>query len=316
LKHQNTVLVTGGSGFIGRNLVAELSRNQGLKVLSVDLNHLPTSLIDSVEYVKCDLTDSTEVEKLPDVDFVFHLAAINGTQRFYEEPWFVFYNSLVSTINVVNRYKSSSQLERFIYTSSSEVYADRYLDETIGFRTDESVAVGFNDVLNPRWSYGGAKLAGEIGLNAAAVQLGLKFTILRYHNVYGPNMGMNHVIPDFVDRARRGEFLLVGGENVRSFIHIKDAITATILAGFSKVTTGRIVHIGNESPVTMIELAKIIMAESGWEGELVVKEAPKGSTSFRCPDTSFLRNSLGFKSEFDLAKGIRDFLKFDEGVNK
>jgi nucleoside-diphosphate-sugar epimerase len=305
------VLVTGGAGFIGRNLVAALSRNEELKVVSVDLTHKQSSMIDKVQYINCDLTDPTKVEKLPEADYIYHLAAINGTQRFYEEPWFVFYNSLMSTINVINKYKASSKLQRFVYTSSSEVYADRYLDETLNLRTDESVSVGFDDVLNPRWSYGGAKLAGEIGLNAAAVQLGLKFTILRYHNVYGPNMGLNHVIPDFVDRARRGEFLLVGGDNVRSFIHVKDAIAATILAGFSEITRGKIVHIGNESPVTMIDLARIIMDESGWKGDLVIKEAPRGSTSFRCPDTTFLRNSLGFKSDFDLVKGIRDFLKFD-----
>jgi UDP-glucose 4-epimerase len=311
MKNRDSVLVTGGSGFIGKSLVAELSRNQELQVFSVDLKHDENTFIDKVQYINCDLTDPVAVKKLPNIKYVFHLAAVNGTQRFYSEPWFVFYNSLMSTINMINHFKNSNKLKRFVYTSSSEVYADRAISSDYEAKTDERVSVGFNDVLNPRWSYGGAKLAGEIGLNASFIQHGLKFTILRYHNVYGPNMGMNHVIPDFVDRGSRGEFRLIGGDNVRSFIHIKDAVAATILAGFSNLSLGKIVHIGNEAPVTMIDLAKVIMDESGWTGDLKIENAPEGSTNFRCPDTTFLRNTLGFVSEYDLISGIRNYLEFN-----
>ncbi len=311
MSNRISVLITGGSGFIGRNLVEELSGNQELQVYSVDLSHEKSSEIASVQYIDCDLTNSSEVNNLPMVDYVFHLAAINGTQRFYEEPWFVFYNSLMSTINVINHFKNSNKIKRFIYTSSSEVYADRALSEKSELKTNEYISVGFNDVLNPRWSYGGAKLAGEIGLNSAHIQLGLNFTILRYHNVYGPNMGINHVIPDFVNRGRNGEFRLMGGDNVRSFIHIKDAVAATVLAGFADLSLGKIVHIGNEEPVSMIELARVIMDESGWDGELMIEGAPEGSTNFRCPDTTFLRKTLGFKAEYDLTEGIRDYLEVE-----
>jgi nucleoside-diphosphate-sugar epimerase len=291
--------------------VRELSRNRKLHVFSVDLTHEKFSEIDDVQYLDCDLTNPAEVQKLPMADYVFHLAAINGTQRFYQEPWLVFYNSLMSTINVINHFKESNKVKKFVYTSSSEVYADRNLSENAEIKTNEYVSVGFNDVLNPRWSYGGAKLAGEIGLNSASIQLGLKFTILRYHNVYGPNMGINHVIPDFVNRGRRGEFRLMGGDNIRSFIHIKDAVAATVLAGFTDLSLGKIVHIGNEEPVSMIALARVIMEESGWVGELKIEGAPEGSTNFRCPDTTFLRKTLGFKAEYDLTRGIRDYLEVE-----
>jgi nucleoside-diphosphate-sugar epimerase len=311
LKNQELVLITGGSGFIGRSLVAQISQDNDFKVFSVDLNHNNVNLIEGVHYIDCDLTDPSKVCNLPMVDYVFHLAAINGTERFYSEPWYVFYNSLMSTINVVNHFKSSKKIKRFVYTSSSEVYADHHTGERIQTKTDESVSVGFNDVLNPRWSYGGAKLAGEIGLNAASIQLGLPFTILRYHNVYGPNMGLNHVIPDFVARGNRGEYRLIGGDNVRSFIHIDDAVRASILAGFSKLSLGKIVHIGNESPISMINLARLIMEEYGWVGDLEIEKAPEGSTNFRCPDTTFLRNTLGFEGQYDLVTGIRNYIQFD-----
>jgi UDP-glucose 4-epimerase len=311
VSNRDSVLITGGSGFIGRNLVEELSRNRELQVFSVDLTHDKSAEIVDVQYIDCNLTNPSEVQELPMVHYIFHLAAINGTQRFYQEPWFVFYNSLMSTINVINHFKESDKVKRFVYTSSSEVYADRNLSENSELKTNEDVSVGFNNVLNPRWSYGGAKLAGEIGLNSASIQLGMNFTILRYHNVYGPNMGVNHVIPDFVDRGRRGEFRLMGGDNVRSFIHIKDAVAATVLAGFADLSLGKIVHIGNEEPISMHALARVIMDESGWVGELKIESAPEGSTNFRCPDTTFLRKTLGFESEYDLARGIRDYLEVE-----
>ena len=309
-----TVLITGGNGFIGRNLVEELSNDPNLSVYSADISHDPAYTHRNVNYLICDLSSQAQVAGLPETNFIFHLAAINGTQRFYSEPWFVFYNSLMTTINLIDRFKESKILKRFVYTSSSEVYADRFSGKEEGLLTQEDVAVGFTNVLNPRWSYGGAKLAGEIALNSAAVEHGLSFSILRYHNVYGPNMGLNHVIPDVVERGRRGIYQLYGGNNVRSFIHIKDAVAATILAGFSEESIGRIVHIGNENPVTMIELAKMIMNSSGWIGEIEINDAPDGSTNYRCPGTDFLRNSLGFIAEYDLKAGIDHYLANDIGA--
>jgi len=310
---KSTILVTGGNGFIGRNLVAELSNDPNFEVISVDLFHNAAYVQNDVRYLTCDLTKQNQVKNLPEANFVFHLAAINGTQRFYNEPWFVFYNSLMTTINLIDHFKDKNVLKRFVYTSSSEVYADRFSGQEEGALTREDVAVGFSNVLNPRWSYGGAKLAGEIALNSAAVEHGLSFSILRYHNVYGPNMGSNHVIPDFVERGRRGIYRLFGGNNVRSFIHINDAVAATILAGFSEKSLGKIIHIGNENPVTMIELANIIMNSSGWIGELEINDAPDGSTNYRCPGTDFLRNKLGFEAKYDLKAGIEHYLANDTG---
>jgi UDP-glucose 4-epimerase len=310
------VIVTGGNGFIGRNLVERLSQNPSFEVFSVDINHLGLSKKTNVQYLECDLTDAESVKDLPPVDYVFHLAAINGTQRFYSEPWHVFYNSLVSTMNIVNHYKANSELKRFVYTSSSEVYADRISGEGNKIKSNESIQVGFDNVLNPRWSYGGAKLAGEIAVNAASIEYGLKFTIIRYHNIYGPNMGINHVIPDFIGRARKGVYKLFGGNNVRSFMHISDALSATLLVGFSNETEGKIVHIGNEEPVTMIELAEIIMKTNNWIGHIEIENAPEGSTNYRCPDTSYLKKTLGFTSEFDLASGIKNCVESEKWEQK
>lgn len=117
------VLVTGCGGFIGKHLVASLLNIKGVLIYGVDtakkLNQFsPPGLIETQEnFVKLpvDLTDMTSCLDLPDVDYVFHLAAINGTQLFYEIPWDVFYNSGLSTINLISRYKDCKTLKS-LYT--------------------------------------------------------------------------------------------------------------------------------------------------------------------------------------------------------
>ena len=321
IRQDSKVLVTGCGGFIGKHLCASLLSIKGVVVYGVDttekLKELSLPGINEYQenFVKLPvvLTNMKDCESLPDVDYVFHLAAINGTQLFYEIPWDVFYNSGLSTINLISRYKDCKTLEKFIYTSSSEVYADLVSADDKELKTDESTTVGFRDVFNARWSYGGAKLLGEIGVISAGHQFNFPFTILRYHNVYGPAMGINHVMPDFIDRGKAGNFELHGGENIRSFIYISDAIEATILSANSKEADNKIVHIGTMNPVSMTELAKMIMQISKWEGEIQIHPAPIGSTNFRCPDTTFLNFKLGFTPKVTLQNGLRLLLE-DRGV--
>ena len=312
IPHNSKVLVTGCGGFIGKHLIVSLLSIKGVVIYGVDTTEklkelrLPDTPETLGNFVKLpvDLTNMTGCETLPDVDYVFHLAAINGTQLFYKTPWDVFYNSGLSTINLISRYKNCNTLKKFIYTSSSEVYADLVSAEDRELKTDESTTVGFRDVFNARWSYGGAKLLGEIGVISAGHQFNFPFTILRYHNVYGPSMGINHVMPDFIDRGKTGRFELHGGENIRSFIYISDAIEATILSAHSREAENRIVHIGTMNPVSMKDLAKMIMQISKWEGEVKIYSAPVGSTNFRCPDTTFLNSTLGFTPKVSLQTGL------------
>jgi UDP-glucose 4-epimerase len=314
---RKTVIVTGCGGYIGRHLVSELISQDKFNIIGVDKADAIKELesIFSLEQLKqftrleIDLTDASQVEQLPDCQIIFHLAAVNGTQLFYEIPWTVFSNSLVPTINLISRYSKVSSLNNFVYTSSSEVYADLTEYNTHGEDTNESSLTGFKDVSNPRWSYGGAKLAGEIALFSAHHELGMPISILRYHNVYGPGMGPHHVIPDFVERGKRGIYSLNGAENIRSFIYIDDAIKATCLVAEHSMAQNRITHIGNNEPVSMMELGEKIMKIMGWRGTIRVSPAPVGSVLRRCPDISFLRNTLNFQSTVSLEEGLARTLK-------
>lgn len=315
---QTKVLVTGCGGFIGKYLVQRLLEDESLTVYGVDRKEkldtlllsdfFPTLALERFIPLSIDLTKQEDCAKLPEVNFVYHLAAINGTSLFYKIPWDVFYNSSLSTLNMIERYKGSKQLKRFIYTSTSEVYASFVDGNPELCPTPEAVSVGFQDVLNSRWSYGGAKLAGEIALLSANKQFGIPFSIIRYHNVYGPEMGLDHVIPDFIDRGRRGTFELYGSENQRSFIYISDAVSATLVIARSTHALNHIIHVGTMEMISMKYLAQKIMTLANWSGNVSEYPAPIGSTLARCPDTTFLNSVVGFNPTVSLDRGLLEVL--------
>ena len=316
---QIKVLVTGCGGFIGKYLIQRLLHNESFLVYGVDRQEkleaiessgfIPIPAMDRFIPLSIDLTRQEECLDLPEVDFVYHLAAINGTSLFYKIPWDVFYNSSASTLNMINRFKASKQLKRFVYTSTSEVYASLVDGNPEMCPTPEDVGVGFLDVLNSRWSYGGAKLAGEIALLAAGKQFGIPFSIIRFHNVYGPDMGLDHVIPDFINRGKQGVFELYGSENQRSFIYIADAVSATLKIAESGAALNKIIHVGTMDMISMRYLAQKIMSLANWSGEVIEFPSPIGSTLARCPDTTFLNTKVGYIPSVSLETGLLEVLK-------
>jgi len=117
-------------------------------------------------------------------------------------------------------------------------------------------------------------------------------------------MGSQHVIPQFIERLRDGDFRLFGGENTRSFIHVSDAIAATSLVAEADASEGQVVHIGTSEEIRISDLAQLIMSISGISGTLDIQPAPDGSVSRRCPDTHFLNGIMGFDPLISLHSGL------------
>ena len=293
----STSLVTGAAGFVGYHLAALLSDSADNAVYLVDnfargeRDRLFEALAgrENVEVILGDLRDPEFVGNLPDVDFVYHLASINGTENFYSRPFDVLEAAVTPTIALLNRFRGPA-VRRFLLSSTSETYASTVEEFNWQIPTSENVPLSVADVQNPRWSYAAAKIACEAAVNSALLQHNTPVTTVRYHNVYGPRMGFQHVIPQFIERARRGVYELHGAANRRSFIYVSDAVRLTKAVAENLGSVGETFHIGTQDEVTMEELADTIMELMGLDGSVNCFDAPAGSVMRRVPDTQKIQS--------------------------
>lgn len=306
------VLVTGGTGFIGSALVRGLL-DAGAEVRSLDndsrgaFSKLGTAQAH-IERITGDIRDAATVrDAVRGVQCVCHLAYINGTEFFYSRPELILEVATKGMMNVLDACIAEGVAE-LVLASSSEVYQAPPV-----IPTDESAPLVVPDVLNPRFSYGGGKIISEL----LAVNYGRKFfertLIFRPHNVYGPDMGREHVIPQFilrmkecVDRQPGGivQFPIQGtGEETRSFIYIDD-FTRALLRVLEEGEALGIYHIGTEREISIRDLALQVARACGREIEVVPGALLAGSTPRRCPDIHKLRQ-LGFEPAVSLEEGLR-----------
>lgn len=308
-------LVTGAGGFIGSHLanqLAKLSEVEFVYVIDMPNSVRLQTFKNNPRFrtLELDLCDSNIEEFLPnDASVVFALAALNGTGRFYTQPHTVLVNSTIPTLTVLNKY---AKLAPIVYSSSSEVYAStiELLDWTVP--TDESVPIAIENVHNPRWSYATAKLFGEIALISAAREMGATGAIVRYHNVYGPDMGVDHFVPDFISRCKEGIIQLNGSEQTRAFMYIDDAVAGTILAARNCTELIPIFHLGSSEELSILDAARIILREMGIEKQEIERlGAPVGSVSRRCADPLKAKTVLGWSANVTFSEGIRRILQMN-----
>ena len=306
------ILITGGTGFIGAHL-AQHAAAEGHAVHICDNNArgkqdgFVNNLIESagIEFFQLDLTQKEDVQQLEtDYDTVFHLAAINGTENFYKIPYTVMDVAITSTMLLLEHFRGTET--KFVFTSSSEVYAGTINKDPTQIPTSEDVACTIEDVINPRFSYGGSKLACEILINSFAEQHGIDYQIIRYHNIYGPRMGTKHVMPQFIRRAMEGEspFKIYGANQTRAFCYVDDASRATLSLALADVPAG-VYHIGNSlEEVEIIEVAKIVTEWYNLGDKFDIRSAPVGSVQRRCPNTKKLQDAIGFEPTIALKEGL------------
>jgi nucleoside-diphosphate-sugar epimerase len=314
---RRSILVTGGSGFIGSALVkALLAQNESVRVFD-DNSRGSLRRLDGVEqdieFVRGDIRDADAVaEAMRGMDEVHHLAFINGTASFYSAPDLVLDVGVKGIINVIDACRRHGT-GTLVLASSSEVYHSPPL-----VPTDESAPLVIPDPLNPRFSYGAGKIISEmLALNHGRKHFE-RVLIFRPHNVYGPDMGFDHVIPHFAARLRKlqdatgqgaREFAIQGsGKETRSFCYIDDLVAGVMLMRARGEHLG-IYHVGTAEEITIAELARRMAKAAGVEIALRPSAAPAGSTARRCPDISKLA-ALGYKPRVPLDEGLVPTLRW------
>jgi len=311
------VLVTGGTGFIGANLIDGLLA-EGYHVRAFDNNFRGRrdnldKIIADVEVCEGDIRDYAAVcEAVKGCDHVYHLAFINGTEFFYKYPGLVMDVGIRGHFNVMDACRDYG-VAKFVYASSSEIY------QTPGVvPTPEGVMGVVPDVMNPRYSYGGAKLIGELLTFHYAEQADMQRIAFRPHNIYGPAMGFEHVIPQIIQKIAHATLLFKKteatipiqgtGDETRAFCHIKDAVKGILIAA-EKGEDHNVYNVGNDRETRIADLVMLIAKHLETEITVVPGELQKGSTHRRLPDISKLK-ATGYVPSISLEQGLRQTVRW------
>jgi nucleoside-diphosphate-sugar epimerase len=305
-------LVTGGAGFIGANLARRLVAD-GHEVRVLD--NMSRGRADRLGGAACetvvpgDIRDAAAVAgAMAGCDSVIHMASVQGTARFYDDPRAVLDTAVRGTLNVLDACEKAGVRE-LLLVSSSEAYQSPPV-----IPAPETVPLSVPDPLNPRFSYGGGKIAAEL-MAIAWARAGIldRLIVVRPHNCYGIHGGYEHVIPQLATRMARlaaehdGDgpipFPIQGsGDETRAFCHVSDCVDAFALL-LEKADPLGIYHVGNPEEVTIKYLVQLIGKHYNKDVEILPGALPEGSPSRRCPDISKMR-ALGYEPRIPLAQGL------------
>lgn len=309
------ILITGGGGFIGLHLGRRL-HEAGSEVDLLDNfargardDELAEFVgLSGVRLIERNLLGPEALEDLDvDYDLMFHLAAIVGVANVLEAPLRVLRDNVALLTPLLELAAAQASLRRFVFASTSEVYAGTLELGTLPIPTPEHVPLTLPDLGRPRTSYLLSKLYGE----ALCLHSGVPVTVIRPHNVYGPRMGLAHVIPELLQRAHAAEdggtLQVFSVDHRRTFCFVSDAVEMIARAAESAACAGEAMNVGSQSPeVTIGELAQTVLTVVG--KNLTVEPGPttEGSPGRRCPDMSKTLRLTGYVARTDLEDGVRD----------
>ncbi|MBE8986227.1 GDP-mannose 4,6-dehydratase [Nostoc sp. LEGE 12450] len=299
------ILITGGAGFIGSELVHQLIAQRAKQVIVVDnlvngqrqnLENLPT---DQFELVVADIRDSDRMAKLMlGVDIVFHLACL-GVRHSIHSPHENHEVNATATLQLLSAAKAAG-VNRFVYVSSSEVYG-----------TARWVPMTEEHPTFPMTVYGAAKLAGECYTRAFYETYSYPTVVVRPFNSYGPRChhegDSGEVIPKFLLRSMAGKPMVIFGDGsqTRDFTYVSDTARAIIMAGFTASAIGQTINLGSGFEIPINDLAKEIasIVERGDTG-VIHDESRPGDVLRLYAETTKADKLLGFKPQVSLHEGL------------
>ncbi len=308
-----TALVTGAAGFVGSFLCEELLR-RGYDVVGVDNlfrgrmeNLKAAEQSKAFEFRRLDLTHATAASELKEllrrraVTHVFHFAAVNGTQHFYDRPKQVLDWNTRITIAVMESL-AGTPVEKIVYASSSEVYGDPDV-----IPTPESHPIKLKASAD-RDSYAASKAIGDFFVRLFAKDLGIEYLIVRIFNTYGERMvntQYGQVIPEFIRKCRtEPKFEIIGnGLHTRSFCYVTDTVERIV--SLAERGTEPVYNVGHDTELSILDLAKSIHALLGRPFEPVFLPERPDDHKRRCPDIRLMKATLGSLRATPLEEGLQ-----------
>jgi len=309
------ILVTGGTGFIGTNLVNKLLQlGSNVKVASDDVSK---NLNKEVEYIKVDLRNLSECIKVTkNIDIIFHLASFGFgfKANINIQPQILTNNILINTNMLESAYRNN--IEKYLFTSSIAVYDknSEVLDDNLGIRFN-------NEPEESEKYYAWSKRIGEIQSKSYYDNYKMNITIVRLSNPYGPydtfDLEKSHVVPAFILKALspENEFLINGsGKTIRNFIYVEDVVEGMLLL-LEKYSVCDPVNLCSDENLSIYELARIVLKICGKEDKKIKfdLDKPEGVIK-RLPLTNKIKNIIGFTPKTKIKEGLEKTLSWYKNV--
>ncbi len=304
-----TILITGGAGFIGSSLAETLLKKEKYRLVIADdlstgdISKLPQGFSHDVfAFYTCDVNVQEQLQwifKKEKIDIIFHYAAMVGVKRTLANPLGVLRD--IDGLKNIFEMAVKHNVEKVFFSSSSEVYG-----EPVEIPQNETTTP-----LNSRLPYAIVKNVGEAFCRSYFQTYGLKFTIFRFFNTYGPKQSKDFVVSKFINAALKNEPITIYGDGTqtRTFCYIDDNVDACIEIFEKGYYENDVVNIGNDKETSILELAQKIVMLTNSNSE--IRHLPpllEGDMSRRKPDITKMRKVLN-RPLIDLNEGIKRILQ-------
>ncbi|KDE59890.1 hypothetical protein EL22_15505 [Halostagnicola sp. A56] len=294
------VLVTGGAGFIGSNIVEALVPENDVRVLDNLSSGARSNVPSGATFIEGDIRDDATVRHATEgIDIIFHQAGQISVERSFEAPELTHEVNVTATLKLLECARRESA--RFVFASSAAVYGH-----------PESIPLSEAAPTEPTSPYGASKLAAEQYVRLYDDHYDLQAVSLRYFNVYGAGQvggDYSAVISVFVDQALNGDPITVDGDGsqTRDFVHVRDVVRANLLAGAAD-DCDTVFNVGTGESHSILELAEVVRSVAGSESEIVHRRERTGDISDSEADLAAIRSQLGYEPTISIESGMEELI--------
>lgn len=296
-----SILVTGGGGFIGSHIVDALVEDNEVRVLDDFSSGFRSNVHPGATVFEGSIRDETTVaEAMDGIDLVFHQAAMVSVDRSVELPKRSHDVNASATVGILDRARREDA--RVVLASSAAIYG-----------APQSIPIPESHPKEPLSPYGMDKLFADRYARFYHDQYGLETAALRYFNAYGPRQvadDYSGVVSIFLEQARNDEPITVEGDGsqTRDFVHVSDIVRANLLAASANVG-GKAYNVGTGNSVSVLELAETIRSVAGSDAEIVHRDPRPNDIERSRADISKIEAELGYEPTMSLSDGLRTLFR-------